>query len=251
MPWKLRGWRRVRILANARFSLAYPVRTSRLLYLLAANIKQERRACVMRWSLILCTALALADAAPPRCSWLCDDPSCDAICTPVCVTPACQCRVPATGALECDINPTCSTTCNSTYNAACPDCEVHCVPSPLCASCNTVCPPLSCGWDCVKPTSCPPPRCELQCEQPACSANVTHGSSVSASPGCAASIAPWRDSTVVATVITLSVLCALAVVLLCVTAFRGAAAQRPSENGTFGSATERRRRTLYAGSPVG
>lgn len=180
-----------------------------------STYKVTARSHSMRQFLVLCALCALAAAATPQCSWQCDNPVCSAVCTPVCAPPACTCQ-------SSDVTPTCSVACNATYNGACPDCETLCTPDTRCSSSNIMCEVLSCGWDCVKPVTCTPPTCQLQCEQPICSANVTHngGEERGASAGCAVSAQAWSDSSVIATVIALSVLCASAVGLLCIVALR-------------------------------
>lgn len=97
----------------------------------------------------------------PQCSWMCDDPVCNAECKAV-TTPLCECS---------DANYT-------------PDCHLECAPdaceSIACPPCQTICDPSSCPgtiscqeaiskWACRKPSNCPAPKCELQCQAPTCS----------------------------------------------------------------------------------
>jgi len=174
----------------------------------------------MLFKALVASTLLTARGAP-RCSWMCDDPVCEAVCTPVCEQPQCQCFVPATGTPQCTVNPTCSTSCNTTYNGACPDCQTQCSASQLCETCDIVCPPLSCAWDCMKPTNCRQPVCELACEMPICSANITHmvtENGLLAQPGCGSA---WDAVPVLATVSTLGTLLLFTTVLASAMACNG------------------------------
>jgi len=181
----------------------------------------------MRRFWCLLAACAAAGAAP-TCTWMCDDPVCDAVCTPVCQAPACFCL----DADQCDIKPSCSVSCNTTYDGyGCPNCVTQCVPDPACMGrCEIVCPQTQCAWDCIKPTNCPAPVCELQCEMPSCSANISHVKLLAdalggqqgggaLAPGCAHN--PWGQNSVIATVVVLAVVCAMALVALCAIALQG------------------------------
>ncbi len=115
--------------------------------------------------------LVAAACATPQCSWLCDDPVCEATCLPVCKKPTCQ--------IQCEggVDPlavcsplNCYSQCppHSNETDFCPECAVKCNPV-SCGSntCSPLCEELECSWQCFKPF-CLPPVCELQCERPAC-----------------------------------------------------------------------------------
>jgi hypothetical protein len=165
------------------------------------------------WCLLAACAAAVA---APTCTWMCDDPKCDAVCTPVCQAPACFCI----DASQCDIKPLCSVSCNTTYDDGCPSCETQCAPDAACLGrCDIVCPPTLCAWDCIKPTNCPAPVCELQCDQPSCSANISHmnlrtgalnGQSGAGAPAPECIRDPWGQNSVIATVVVLAVVCTVA-----------------------------------------
>jgi hypothetical protein len=116
----------------------------------------------------------------PRCSWMCDDPICDAICTPICKPLDCHIVVlnPNNDDLSSfNVNNTrCQIQCadpiydNINIKSSCPQCQPLCE-RPICPSggyeCETVCKYTECNWNCIKP-NCPKPTCELMCEIVAC-----------------------------------------------------------------------------------
>lgn len=158
----------------------------------------------MRRLFVLLSLLTVVRCEPPRCSWACDDPQCSAVCTPVCEAPACSCG-------SCSHAPTCSVSCNATYNDDCPLCETRCQPAP-CSDCSISCGPPVCRWDCIKPTFCPQPSCELQCSLPSCSANLSHPGVPALSPAACSPNTSWG---LVAALIVVSVLFALVTGLSC------------------------------------
>ncbi len=147
---------------------------------------------------LLATALILAQSAAPKCSWMCDDPVCEAVCKPVCQQPSCVFSL-----ASCPLPPSCAADCtNAVYDGlTCPECATRCAPS-TCANASIACEPPQCSWDCVKPKTCRRPVCELSCEKPTCSSNTTHPEPVYAlRTGCPSA---WRNASVVAVVAILA-----------------------------------------------
>jgi hypothetical protein len=97
-----------------------------------------------------------------QCSWIADDPTCDADCSPVCQPPVCEFE-------ECPgRTPNCWVRCtDSPAMDSCPICETVCNADLSCGS--PLCEAVSCNWECKKPTNCAKPTFELQCELPECS----------------------------------------------------------------------------------
>jgi len=116
----------------------------------------------------------------PTCRWQCDDPSCPAVCHPVCARPKCEMQCQQTECAKCTVHceqPECSVRCpkDMCEKDSCPKCETVCAPAQChttCvapkANCAPLCEETSCSWSCAKPTTCPRPKCELQCSKPAC-----------------------------------------------------------------------------------
>jgi len=116
----------------------------------------------------------------PECRWQCDDPTCPAVCHPVCERPKCQMQCEQPPAAECQVHcerPSCTVRCpkDMCEKEGCPQCETVCAPAKChteCVapepSCNPLCEETKCDWKCRKPTSCQKPKCDLQCERPAC-----------------------------------------------------------------------------------
>ncbi|GAB5353365.1 hypothetical protein AAMO2058_000030500 [Amorphochlora amoebiformis] len=116
----------------------------------------------------------------PECKWQCDDPSCPAVCHPVCERPKCEISCEETPCAKCTIHcerPICSVRCpkDMCEMEGCAKCETVCSPAKChtkCVApepkCNPVCEETKCDWKCKKPTTCPKPKCELQCEKPEC-----------------------------------------------------------------------------------
>lgn len=114
--------------------------------------------------LVLFFSLGFSSLCHPQCRWACDDPVCNATCTPVCVEPDCIFYP------TCNYSPSCSIHCpqDMCESDNCPACETICQPSSHLECGPIVCAPPNCSWACKKPTNCPSPVCELQCERPAC-----------------------------------------------------------------------------------
>jgi len=125
-------------------------------------------------------AAASAEQCHPNCKWQCDDPSCPAVCHPVCESPKCDMQCEETPCAKCVVHcqrPVCTIRCPKDLceKEGCPKCEAVCQP-PLCHTtctapepkCQPVCEELKCGNKCLKPTNCAKPKCELQCEKSAC-----------------------------------------------------------------------------------
>jgi len=114
--------------------------------------------------LLLSLFLGVYSSCHPQCSWACDDPVCNATCTPVCQEPNCVFNI------TCNHSPSCAIQCpeDMCESDNCPACEVVCQPSSHFECGSILCAPVECSWSCEKPTNCPHPVCELQCEQPAC-----------------------------------------------------------------------------------
>lgn len=113
---------------------------------------------------LLLITLSSAAGCHPLCSWLCDDPTCPAVCQPICSQPACQFNQ------TCGYSPVCSVRCpaDQCESDSCPACETICADPPS-LDCGVIeCEITTCSWQCRKPLHCPYPRCELQCEHPAC-----------------------------------------------------------------------------------
>lgn len=122
----------------------------------------------------------------PECSWVCDDPTGNAVCVPQCEEPRChvqwreaesvsspppdplltppgECQTPTfsssvecgDGQCELDDCPACAIS----VSAVAQDCPGYTV--------EVVCEPTSCEWRCEQPDL-PTPDCQLQCEQPSC-----------------------------------------------------------------------------------
>jgi hypothetical protein len=125
-------------------------------------------------------AVASATQCHPQCKWQCDDPSCPAVCHPVCGRPKCEMKCEEVQCAKCVIHcerPTCSIRCPKDFceKQDCPQCETVCAPAQChttCTApepkCSPVCEELECNNKCAKPTNCARPKCELQCERPAC-----------------------------------------------------------------------------------
>jgi len=112
-------------------------------------------------------------ARSPQCSYLCDDPMCDAVCQiKIKSQPKCVIIYPSNGVVS-KILPTCSVRCTEIDNEtdishSCPMCETICE-NPVCSpNCHVLCEPIVASYYCKKPLDCPKPRCELLCERPAC-----------------------------------------------------------------------------------
>merc|ERR1719198_2939911 len=76
----------------------------------------------------------------PECKWQCDDPSCPAVCHPVCERPKCEISCEETPCAKCTIHcerPVCSVRCpkDMREKEGCPKCETVCSP----AKCHTKC----------------------------------------------------------------------------------------------------------------
>jgi hypothetical protein len=107
---------------------------------------------------------------PAKCTYLCDDPVCNALCSPLCEAPSCQIperyshslvcetRCPPASCLDKSICPACSLKSNNDTNTV---------------LCNRFCRAPACACSCIKPTNCPKPRCELMCEKHSCESSVT------------------------------------------------------------------------------
>jgi len=119
-------------------------------------------------------------ACHPQCKWQCDDPTCPAVCHPVCARPKCEMQCQQTECAKCQVHcekPQCSVRCpkDMCEKDNCPKCETVCAPAEChttCvapkANCAPLCEETACSWSCAKPTTCPRPKCQLQCEKPAC-----------------------------------------------------------------------------------
>ena len=132
--------------------------------------------------LLVCSVLA----AGPECRWACDDPTCQAVCEPVCAPPACAVQCTGTESVPVCSAPRCRTRCHPTSDSSpsetCPSCETVCEPvscRPSSETCEITCEAPSCGWKCRKPKHCQRPRCELLCEQPTCMAPEESSASAS------------------------------------------------------------------------
>ena len=109
---------------------------------------------------LLFVSFALA-ANPKRCTWLCDDPTCDVLLAPRCSDPNCQYNPPCPG-----YSPMCRTICNTTVINAdiCPLCETQCDPTPTaCGVSSPLCAVPVCGWI-SQPCELRAPICQQQCE---------------------------------------------------------------------------------------
>jgi len=128
---------------------------------------------------ILC--LAAGDVCKPECRWQCDDPSCPALCHPVCNPPECEVECIEGPCAECEIQcepPDCGMRCpaDACEKQDCPikceticskpKCEAACKP-PI-PDCRPVCAQTMCKVECIRPDSCPRPTCELVCEKSNC-----------------------------------------------------------------------------------
>jgi len=135
---------------------------------------------VLLFFLVSVLSFVAADQCHPSCRWQCDDPSCPAVCHPVCSKPKCEMRCEETPCAKCVVHcerPVCSIRCpkDECELQSCPKCEVVCAP-PQCHTtctapeprCSPVCEELDCAHKCAKPTNCARPKCELQCEKVAC-----------------------------------------------------------------------------------
>jgi len=156
--------------------------------------------CVGLWVALL-AHLGGATMCHPQCKWQCDDPSCPAVCHPVCERPKCEMRCEETTCARCTVNcerPVCSIRCPKDHceKEACPKCESVCAPASChtqcqapAPSCSPVCEELSCASKCVKPTNCAKPKCELQCEKAACEEAVACNPAITACAAAASSSA--------------------------------------------------------------
>jgi len=140
------------------------------------------------------SSLTTTTSCHPDCRWQCDDPSCPAVCHPVCAAPKCEMRCEETPCAKCVVHcqrPVCSIRCpkDTCEQDSCPKCEVVCAP-PACHTtctapepkCQPVCEELDCAHKCAKPTNCQRPKCELQCEKSACADTLV--SAPCATKGC-------------------------------------------------------------------
>jgi hypothetical protein len=86
---------------------------------------------------ILLLGLTLAQKCHPECSWKCDDPHCDAICTPVCEPPKCHSSCLEPKAAICDVK------CERFFYLFRPDCRPMCPDKACelmdCPKCLNVC----------------------------------------------------------------------------------------------------------------
>lgn len=120
--------------------------------------------------------IVLTRAQPPLCTWACDTPVCNAVCTAIATPPRCtsQCVVPPGDPEPFCYAPSCWTTCPSAVEmnvTTCPACETRCSPLqciPTSASCTIQCEPVSAYWSCQKNLSCPQPTCQQVCESYTC-----------------------------------------------------------------------------------
>jgi len=128
----------------------------------------------------LCVTVGWGAMCHPQCKWQCDDPSCPAVCHPICERPKCEMRCEETTCAKCTVHcekPVCTIRCpkDQCEKEGCPKCESVCKPAQChtsCAApepkCSPVCEELSCNNKCARPTNCAKPKCELQCEKAAC-----------------------------------------------------------------------------------
>lgn len=126
--------------------------------------------------LVLVSLTPVRADCQPQCSWACDNPTCDAICHPVCADPICAVQCPEAATCRA---PSCRVVCPTDQCAKddCPMCETVCDPPSCTASnhnCNVLCEPTNCSWECRKPF-CRRPQCVFQCESPACAAPTSTG----------------------------------------------------------------------------
>lgn len=126
----------------------------------------------MFWIILLLPILVYSEGCHPVCSWICDNPICDAIVEPVCELPNCTVICQGEQNPSNCLQRSCHIECpeDSCSLDSCPMCETICM-SPICPesyNCVAMCEPTSCSWSVHKPRVCPRPQCELVCEQPAC-----------------------------------------------------------------------------------
>jgi len=124
--------------------------------------------------------LEAAAQCHPQCKWQCDDPSCPAVCHPVCERPKCQIQCEETECAKCTVHcdkPQCNVRCPKDLceKESCPKCETVCSPANCRTSCvapepkcTPMCEATKCDWKCKKPITCPKPKCELVCDRPSC-----------------------------------------------------------------------------------
>jgi len=134
-------------------------------------------------AVVVCSIICLVagDVCKPECRWQCDDPSCPALCHPVCNPPECEVECIEGPCAECEIQcepPDCGMRCpaDACEKQDCPiKCETICS-KPKCVAackppipeCRPVCAQTMCKVECIRPESCPRPKCELVCEKSNC-----------------------------------------------------------------------------------
>src|SRR5690349_6616365 len=139
--------------------------------------KSDKKTKTLMKIILLCLLIVGISTAQPTCTWECDNPTCFAVCQPVCKPPSCIWDCPnGIPSSVCGKPPSCFIECpDPVTNASlqsCPACTTKCA-SITCTlaggiQCPIVCPESQCSWACKKPDSCQAPRCELQCNTAAC-----------------------------------------------------------------------------------
>jgi len=144
------------------------------------HFEPKRSMRTMLLLVALALSLAAAEKCHPQCKWQCDDPTCPALCHPVCERPKCQMQCEETTCAKCTVHcekPVCTIRCpkDQCEKEGCPKCESVCKPAHCHTTCEApepkcqpVCEELTCFNKCIKPTNCAKPKCELQCERAAC-----------------------------------------------------------------------------------
>lgn len=123
---------------------------------------------VMLWGLFfICGVHNLIDRA--KCTYMCDDPVCNALCSALCEAPSCRIPPRYANTLVCETRCPPSSCLDK---SACPACALKSNNDTNTVLCNRFCTPPVCACSCIKPTNCPLPQCQLMCEKHSCEATI-------------------------------------------------------------------------------
>lgn len=109
----------------------------------------------------------------PNCYLKCDNPTNNAICTPICKDPVCSIVQTPNTTINCTSQcnkPKCYNKCppNGCETEGCPECQVecdplNCYPKSIESNCSVSCQYTQCSWSCSK-SYLKRPKCELFCD---------------------------------------------------------------------------------------
>lgn len=104
-----------------------------------------------------------------QCRYVCDDPTCNVFCDPMCEAPVCNIPQQYAAILICEIRCPPSSCLDKN---SCPSCTIKANNATLSAICARHCSAPVCACSCRKPTDCPVPKCQLMCEKHSCESSL-------------------------------------------------------------------------------